>query len=78
MRVLIKEKGKTVFNLWLPSGPAVIRFALRFVRQDDGKRLDPDLRRKIVDIYKAIRKDHRGLVLADIQAKDGTHVFIRL
>jgi hypothetical protein len=78
MRILIREENKTVINLWIPSGPRLIGLILRWVRNDEGKRIDSATRKKLVSTYRKIRKLHKNLVIADITSKDGTKVFIKL
>ena len=78
MRILVREENRTVINLWIPSGPYFVGFFLRWIRNDQGKRLDAQTRKKITTTYQRIRKHHKNLVIADITSKDGTKVFIKL
>lgn len=78
MRILVREEEKTIVNIWVPSGPAMLRFILRFVPVDNGRKLSKDLRDRLIETYKKIRKYHKNLVIADITSKDGTKVFIKL
>ncbi|GEM_PF-1103366 len=78
MRILVREEEKTIVNIWVPSGPAMLRFILRFAPIDNGRKLSKDLRDRLIETYKKIRKYHKNLVIADITSKDGTKVFIKL
>ncbi len=78
MRIHIRDEGKTIINIWIPSGTLLLRMVLRWVRFEDGARINKQTRQKIITIYRNVKKYHRQLVIADIESKDGTRIFIKL
>jgi hypothetical protein len=76
MKLRIKS-GRTNLRLWLPSGNLIISFMLRFVKIDD-KRLDKDIRKKLLLAFIEARKYHKPLVMIDIESSKGEKVFIEI
>ena len=78
MRIHIRDEGKTVIKIWVPSGAWLLRIILRWVRLENGTKINKETRQKIITIYRHVKKYHRKLVIADIESKDGTRVFTQL
>jgi hypothetical protein len=76
MKLRIKS-GRTNLRLWLPSGNLIISFMLRFVKIDD-KRLDKDIRKKLLSAFIEARKYQKPLVMIDIETSTGEKVFIEI
>jgi hypothetical protein len=78
MRIHIRDERKTILKIWVPSGTFLINIMLRLIRLEGGQKINQETRQKIVRIYRQVRQYHRKLVIADIESRDGTRVYIQL
>ena len=77
MTIVIKHNQKTRFAFWLPSGPTVVNLFLKFL-VIDGEKVNKITRRKMVSIYKVLRKYHKPVALVEIESSTGDHIVIKI
>jgi hypothetical protein len=77
MTIVIKKDLKTRFAFWLPSGPTVVSLFLKFL-VIDGEKVNKVMRRKIVSVYKVLRKHHKPVALIEIESATGDHLLIKI
>lgn len=83
MKVIVKEKSKTVFSINLPLALLKSKFIVKFIaKKSNGVHMDiKELSKKIPTLYKEIRKyikHHGHFNLVELKSSNGDEIIIKL
>lgn len=78
MRIIVKEKQKTIINIWIPNFNWVLKMGIKVAIKQKEVSISEEQKKALFSLVKIMKKQYRGLVLVDIKTKAGETVYVKL